>query len=63
MHEDNDLVFCPIFQFLTLAFADQAFATVYLRSAKQLQNVRVQPLLNCQNFQWKESILDILVFC
>lgn len=62
MHEDDDPVFCPILQFLALAFADQAFATDDLRSAKQLQNARVQPPLNCQIFQWKDSILDIPVF-
>lgn len=62
MHEDDDTVFCPVLQFLALAFADQAFATDDLRLAKQLQNARVQPPLNCQIFQWKESILDIPVF-
>lgn len=63
MHEDNDPIFCPVLQFLALAFADQAFTTDNLRSAKQLQNAQVQPSLNCQIFQWKESILDIPVFC
>lgn len=62
MHEDDDPVFCPVLQFLALAFADQAFATDNLRSAKQLQNARVQPPLNCQIFQWKELILDIPMF-
>ncbi len=63
MHEDDDPVFCPVLQFLAIAFADQAFAIADLLSPEQLQNARVQPLFHCQIFQWKESILDIPVFC
>ena len=61
MHEDDDSVFCPILQFLAIAFADQAFAAADLQSVEQLRNVRIQPPLRAQIFHWKESMKDIPV--
>lgn len=43
MHEDDDPVLCPIFQFLAIAFADQAFAANDSQSVDQLDNERVSP--------------------
>lgn len=36
MYKDNDPVFCLLFPFLAIIFADQAFAIANLRSLKQL---------------------------
>ena len=62
MHENDDPVFCPILQFLAIAFADQVFETADLQFIEQFRNVRIQPLFRCQIFRWKESIKNILVF-
>lgn len=62
MHEDDDPVFCPVLQFLAIAFADQAFAADDLQLVEQLRNTRVEPPLRCQIFNWKESMLDVPVF-
>ncbi|KAI9765002.1 MAG: hypothetical protein M1840_007924 [Geoglossum simile] len=62
IHEDDDPAFCPVLQFLALAFADRAFEASNLQSAQDLRRVRIDPPLMCQIFHWKESILDIPVF-
>lgn len=43
MNENDNLVFCPVFQFLVLTFANQTFITNNLWLAKQFLNVQVQP--------------------
>lgn len=66
MHEDDDPVLCPIFQFLAIAFADQAFAANDLQSVDQLDNVRVSPSslpdFSFFIFHWDQSMQNVPVF-
>lgn len=60
MHENEDLVFCPVSQFLALAFADGAFDAGF--SISNLDKVRVSHHSRCQIFPWREEMLDIPIF-
>ncbi|OJD22154.1 hypothetical protein ACJ73_06498 [Blastomyces percursus] len=63
-HErDDNLALCPISHFLALAPADGAFEAQGINSVEDVFRIRVQAPRNSLQLRWKQSMLNVLIFC
>ncbi|KAF1815641.1 hypothetical protein P152DRAFT_192051 [Eremomyces bilateralis CBS 781.70] len=59
---DDNLAFCTILQVLSLAFADNAFESDWIKRPKDLYTFSVPFHLQSVQLHWKESMQDIPIF-
>ena len=61
-HEEDNLIFCSITHMLALAFADNVFEALSLKSAKDIFKLKIYWPFNSVQLMWKESILKMPIF-
>ena len=61
-YEHDNLVFCPVTDFLALALADNAFLSPHIKSLGDVYMLEVPPHKGCLWLQWKPEMKTIPIF-